>query len=180
MKKTANQKNAKMENIENPKATFTDIFKQNPSQLQVTKAPIRIKPLKKASFMDIIKSPSSSTEQNVKEEAGHPVLQVIQERQLRRQDIPKEPMKGLRSLEPRGMRRSSVGEERREEKLLERRSWQENKPARMWKEGERRSLEEDQEVRRSYRPITARSVGDSAEGGSHLSGTSGFLMLQLL
>lgn len=153
----------KPEKSKTPKTSFTDIFKQSPGKVSSLLTEDRIlKPITKASFTDIIKSASTTTERHSQSHlterpmvgiqilAQKPVVKTQRLAQrLTSQQSAKERVKEARRIVD-GVRRNSVLEERMQRY--------------------RQEVYGEAGGRGDYRPITARSVGDSQEGGSHHTG----------
>ena len=158
-----------------PSTTFSDIFKQTPEKILARKEE-RYKSIKKASFADIIKSPSTTTEvSKAPEEEGQ--RRSSESRGMRRveetsrvqridetlksniaEDFGKREEEAQRRWEEEQERRWALEEKKWEEederrRLMEERKWEEERrrEERMWEEQERRRWEQEQERRNRRR-----------------------------
>ena len=118
-----------------PTTTFSEIFKQTPEKIRERKE-ARYQSIKKASFADIIKSPSTTTEVSKAPEEN--MKRTSESRGMRRVD---ETSSLIKSQPPRGMRRIDDETMKISKDLVERR---EKEAQRLWEEEqERRLLEEE-------------------------------------
>ena len=183
------QKTGAPETSKKPTTTFSDIFKQTPEKILARKEE-RFKSIKKASFADIIKSPSTTTEVSKPMDEGQRRSSEL--RGMRRieetsQRIVEQPPRGMRRIdetsknfgqkEEEAQRRWEEEQERRwalEEKkweeederrrLVEERKWEEERrrEERMWEEQEKRRWEQEQE-RRNRRRVDVQPLKEEAD-----------------
>ena len=131
-----------------PKTTFSDIFKQTPEKILARKEE-RLKSLKKASFADIIKSPSTTTEVSKPMDEGQ--RRTSESRGMRRieetnrvERIADQPPRGMRRIDETSKNTGAEDFGQKEEEAQRR--WEEEQERR-WALEEKKWEEEDERRR---------------------------------